>query len=44
MDKDGQPDGASWIHMPDILDDVLRRGYCDSPPFHPPKVRPLPLT
>ena len=38
MDKDGQPDPNTWVHQPDVLDEVLRAGYCDSPPFTPPKV------
>ena len=29
----GVPDMVSWLHETDLLDDVLRRGYCDSPPF-----------
>ena len=32
----GVPDMLSWLHQTDLLDDVLRRGYCDSPPFDIP--------
>ena len=43
MDKDGQPDPNTWVHQPDVLDEVLRAGYCDSPPFTPPKASYPPL-